>query len=170
VRAAEPRDAARISEIYNQGIEDGQATFETQPRTSADIHAKLNAPGNHVIVAEWGGSAESQPTGRSILGWASISPYSPRPCYAGIGEASVYISRSARHHGIGRLLLNALLDTGRRQGYHKLIGRLLVSNRASRQLVRNAGFREVGIMEKHGRVHGAWHDIVLVERLIEENL
>src|SRR5580658_10110148 len=131
VRPAEPRDAARISEIYNEGIEDGQATLEARPRTPADIVAKLDAPGNHLVVAEWGGkpggtaAAGGPATAHTILGWASITPYSARECYAGVGEASVYISRSARHQGLGRLLLDALVSTATTRGYHKLIGRLL---------------------------------------------
>jgi L-amino acid N-acyltransferase YncA len=161
VRPAEPRDAARISEIYNEGIEDGQATFETRPRVPADIAGKLDTPANHLIVAEWS---------NTILGWASITPYSTRECYSGIGEASVYISRGARHQGLGRLLLDALIAVGVERGYHKLIGRLLASNTASRQLVRGLGFREVGVHQKHGQLGGQWVDVVIVERLIPENM
>src|SRR6266404_556354 len=93
VRPAEPRDAPRISEIYNEGIEDGQATLETRPRTPAEIVAKMNSTGNHLVVAEWGGHPNAAPSDHTILGWASITPYSARECYAGVGEASVYISR-----------------------------------------------------------------------------
>lgn len=173
VRPAEPRDTARISEIYNEGIEDGQATLETRPRTPGDILGKMSAHGNHLIVAEWGGrqpAATASEGGRTILGWASITPYSARDCYAGVGEASVYISRDARHQGLGRLLLEALISTAASKGYHKLIGRLLASNTASRQLVRALGFREVGVHEKHGKLADQWVDVVLVERLIAENL
>ncbi len=179
VRPAEPRDAARISEIYNEGIEDGQATLETLPRTPSAILAKMNVPGNHLVVAEWGGkpggvapSPGGAPvsTAQTILGWASITPYSSRECYAGVGEASVYISRSARHQGLGRLLLDALVAVAVARGYHKLIGRLLASNTASRQLVRGLGFREVGVHQKHGQLAGQWVDVVVAERLIEENL
>jgi L-amino acid N-acyltransferase YncA len=179
VRPAEPRDAARISEIYNEGIEDGQATLETRPRTPADILAKMNAPGNHLVIAEWGGKpggtaappvAGGPASAQTILGWASITPYSSRECYAGVGEASVYISRSARHQGLGRLLLDALVAVAATRGYHKLIGRLLASNTASRQLVRGLGFREVGLHQKHGKLAGQWVDVVVAERLIQENL
>jgi L-amino acid N-acyltransferase YncA len=179
VRPAELRDAARISEIYNEGIEDGQATLETQPRTPADIVTKINTAGNHLVIAEWGGkpggtasggAAGLPATAQTILGWASITPYSSRECYAGVGEASVYISRSARHQGLGRLLLDALITTAAERGYYKLIGRLLASNTASRQLVRGLGFREVGLHEKHGKLSGKWVDVVVAERLITENL
>jgi phosphinothricin acetyltransferase len=176
VRPAEVRDAARISEIYNEGIEDGQATLETRPRTAADVLSKINAPGNHLVIAEWGGkpggtaASASAATAQTILGWASITPYSSRDCYAGVGEASVYISRSARHQGLGRLLLDALIASAAERGYYKLIGRLLASNTASRQLVRGLGFREVGLHEKHGKLAGKWVDVVVAERLIQENL
>jgi len=179
VRPAEPRDAARISEIYNEGIEDGQATLEARPRTPGDILAKMNAPGNHLVIAEWGGkpggtaappAAGGPASAQTILGWASITPYSSRECYAGVGEASVYISRSARHQGLGRLLLDALVAVAATRGYHKLIGRLLASNTASRQLVRGLGFREVGLHQKHGKLAGQWVDVVVAERLIQENL
>jgi L-amino acid N-acyltransferase YncA len=182
VRPAEPRDAARISEIYNEGIEDGQATLEIHPRTPADILAKMNASGHHLVVAEWGGKPGGQAASgaarspaqtsaaQTILGWASITPYSTRECYAGVGEASVYISRGARHQGLGRLLLDALVAVAVARGYHKLIGRLLASNTASRQLVRGLGFREVGVHQKHGKLAGQWVDVVVAERLVEENL
>ena len=166
VRPAVPADAARICEIYNEGIEDGQATLETRPRSHAEIEEQLSRPRHPLIVAEWGGTG----SGSTILGWASITPYSQRECYSGIGEASVYISRSARHQGLGRLLLDALVRTAAGLGYHKLIGRLLASNQASRQLVRGLGFREVGLHEKHGRMGDRWVDVVVVERLISENL
>ncbi len=161
VRAAEARDAGRISEIYNQGIEDGQATLETRPRTPADILEKMNTPRNYLVVAEFA---------HTTLGWASITPYSGRECYAGVGEVSVYISRSARHQGLGRLLLESLVPVAVARGYYKLIGRLLASNTPSRQLVRGLGYREVGVHQKHGRLAGHWVDVVVVERLIEENL
>jgi phosphinothricin acetyltransferase len=150
--------------------------------------AKLNTPGNHLVVAEWGGKpggtaaagaiqaksasrfAGAPATAQTILGWASITPYSARECYAGVGEASVYISRSARHQGLGRLLLDALVSTAAARGYHKLIGRLLSSNTPSRQLVRSLGFREVGLHQSHGKLAGQWVDVVVVERLIQENL
>jgi len=157
VRPAEPRDCIRIAEIYNEGIEDGQATLETRPRSHGEIEEKLTAPGHHLVVAEWGGT---------ILGWASITPYSPRECYIGIGEASVYISRSARHQGLGRLLLEAVVKLAGERDYHKLIGRLLASNTPSRQLVRGLGFREVGIHQRHGKMGDKWVDVVVAERLL----
>lgn len=157
VRPARPADAGRISEIHNEGIEDGQATLDSSPRTLEQVLAQMCSPRHHLFVAEWGGT---------VLGWASISPYSERECYAGIGEASVYIGRNARFQGMGRILLQALIEAAAERGYHKLIGRLISGNHPSRALCRSLGFREVGVHERHGRLGGGWVDVLLVERLI----
>lgn len=158
VRPARPADAARIAEIFNQGIQDAEGTLETRPRSSSEFLALMCRPGYHLFVAEWGGT---------ILGWSSITPYSEGEAYAGVGEASVYISRSSRHQGIGRLLMEALIQNGEQRSYHKLIGRIPVINQPSRRLCRSLGFREVGVHLKHGRVGGNWVDVALVERSLQ---
>ena len=162
IRAAVAGDAAAIASIYNQGIEDRGATFETEPRSAETMSAKL-ADGERfpTLVAEDGGL---------VLGWASLSSYRSRPCYAGIAEFSIYLDRAARGRGVGRQLLGALLDSARDRGYWKLVSRIFPFNAASRALCRSCGFREVGIYEKHGRLDGQWLDVVIVERVIPENL
>jgi phosphinothricin acetyltransferase len=162
IRAAAPIDAAAIAEIYNQGIEDRGATFETQARTPDDILARL-AEGDRfpLLVA-----VEDD----RVLGWAGLSSYRPRECYAGIAEFSIYLERAARGHGIGRQLLTSLLGAARDRGYWKLVSRIFPFNSGSRALCRACGFREVGVYEKHGRLDGEWLDVVIVERLIPENL
>jgi L-amino acid N-acyltransferase YncA len=72
--------------------------------------------------------------------------------------------------GIGRQLLEALADEARGRGYWKLVARIFPFNEASRRLCRASGFREVGVYEKHGRLDGRWTDVIIVERLIQENL
>ena len=161
-RAAVTDDAAVIASIYNQGIADRSATFETEPRTAADIEAKLTAAdGSATLVAEADGE---------VIGWAGLSSYRPRACYAGIAEFSIYLDRAARGRGIGRQLLTALVDAARQRGFWKLVSRIFPFNAASRALCLACGFREVGIYEKHGRLDGDWLDVVIVERLIPENL
>ena len=162
IRPAHIRDASAIAGIYNQGIADRGATFETEPRTVADIEARLSAPDSFpILVAEVDGA---------VVGWAGLSSYRPRACYAGIAEFSIYLDRTARGHGIGRQLLTALIDAARNRGCWKLTSRIFPFNAASRALCRTCGFREVGIYEKHGRLDGRWLDVVIVERLIPENL
>jgi len=162
VRVARAADAEAVAEIYNQGIAERGATFETAPRTAADLRARIEqAPDRFpVIVAEDAGS---------VVGWASIGSYRERPCYAGVGEFSVYIHRDARGRGVGRALLDRLVDEARARGYWKLLSRVFPANTASLGLCRALGFREVGTYEKHGRLDGRWLDVVIVERLIPEN-
>jgi L-amino acid N-acyltransferase YncA len=161
-REARPDDAPAIARIYNQGIEDRGATFETEPRTPADIASRMaEADRFPVLVAELDGT---------VAGWAGLSSYRARACYAGIAEFSIYIDRSARGRGIGRQLLAALVDAARGRGYWKLVSRVFPANAASRALCGACGFREVGVYEKHAQLDGHWMDVVIVERLIPENM
>lgn len=160
VRAATPADAAELAGIYNQGIADGSATFETRPRTAADIAAWFD--GRHPVVAiEHDGA---------VVAFAAAFDYRPRACYAGIAEASVYVARAFRQQGAGRLALAGLIEAAANAGFWKLVSRIFPENTASRRLVATLGFREVGIYQKHGRLDGVWRDVIIVERLIPANL
>lgn len=162
IRPAALADAAAIAEIYNQGIAERGATFETQPRTAADIEARLREQDRFpFLVADSDGL---------LVGWAGTSSYRPRACYAGIAEVSVYLDRGARGRGVGRQLLEALIAAARERGFWKLVSRAFPFNTASRALCRACGFREVGTYEKHACLDGQWLDVVIVERLIRENL
>lgn len=155
-RSAEPRDAAAIACIYNEGIADRVATFETRPRSAADIEAWFD--GMHpVVVVESAGD---------VIAFAATSTYRPRDCYAGIAEFSVYVLREGRGQGVGKVAMQALIEEARRSGFHKLVSRVFPENRASLRLLASAGFREVGVYEKHGQLDGAWRDVVIVERLL----
>jgi len=159
-RVASPDDAADITRIYNQGIVDRVGTFETRERTPEEVRRWFEV--RHPIMVVTDDDA-------TIVAFASTSPYRPRECYAGIAEFSVYVSRSARGQGAGRVAMEALIDAARRAGFWKLVSRVLVENAASRSLMQSVGFREVGIYEKHARLDGRWRDAVIVERLIPEN-
>jgi phosphinothricin acetyltransferase len=93
-----------------------------------------------------------------------------RPHTDGIAELLIYIDRDYRRHGVGRELMRAIQSATRAQGHFKLIGRFLAHNDAGRTLCRMTGWREVGVHEKHTCLEGRWHDVVLVEYLIRENL
>ena len=160
VRTATPNDAAAIARIYNQGIEDRVATFETRLRSVEDVQAWFDSTHPIVVVENELG----------IVAFASTSDYSSRECYSGIAECSVYVSREMRGRGAGRLGLEALIQAAEKAGFWKLVSRVFVENNASRALIRSLGFREVGIYEKHAKLDGVWRDVITVERLIESNL
>jgi phosphinothricin acetyltransferase len=159
-RRATPDDAEAIARIYNQGIADRVATFETTPRSAADVRAWFDGAHPIVVVVD----------DQAIVAFASTSAYRPRACYAGIAEFSVYVGREARGRGAGRLAMQVLLAEAERAGLWKLLSRVFVENVASRGLLRSLGFREVGIYEKHAQLDGAWRDVVIVERVIEANI
>ena len=156
-RAASKADAAAIARIYNDGIDDRVATFETRHRTAADVEHWFD--GRHPIMA-----VEDEGV---VIAFASTSGYRPRDCYAGIAEFSVYAAREGRGRGAGRLAMNALIEAARAAGIWKLVSRVFVENTASRALLRSVGFREVGVYERHARLDGLWRDVVIVERLLE---
>lgn len=156
VRRAVPADAARIATIYNEGMEDRAATFETEPRTAAQIMLWFEF-GYPVIAA--GESAD-------IQAYAVAFPYRSRACYDGVREFSVYVARSGRGQGYGHAALSALIDHARSRGWWKLLSRIFPENTASRGLCAKLGFREVGTYERHGQLDGQWRDVVIVEKLL----
>ncbi|MCU1258799.1 MAG: pat [Bryobacterales bacterium] len=156
-RAATPADATSIAHIYNEGIDDRTATFETLHRAAADIEAWFD--GVHpVIVIERDGE---------VIAFASTSTYRPRDCYRGVAEFSVYVSRAARGTGAGRTAMEYLMSEASRAGFWKLVSRVFPENEASLNLLRSLGFREVGVYYKHGQLDGQWRDVVIVERLLD---
>lgn len=161
VRLAAPADAGAIARIYNQGIEDRVATFETEPRSTTDIAAMLARKGQHypTVVVEQAGR---------VVAFASAGPYRDRPCYAGIAEHSVYVDRAARGVGAGRAALDALCRLYAERGFWKLCSRIFPENAPSLALHERVGFRAVGTYRRHGKLDGVWRDCVIVERLLGE--
>jgi L-amino acid N-acyltransferase YncA len=157
-RPARTEDAEAIAAIYNEGIEDRLATFETHPRTTADVARWFDDGFPLVVVEDAGG----------VVAWASAAPYRPgREAYAGIGEFSVYVARSERGRGAGRAALEQLVVEARRRGLWKLVSRIFPENEASLALCRSVGFREVGVYRRHAKLDGEWRDVVVVELLLD---
>jgi L-amino acid N-acyltransferase YncA len=159
-RPATQADAEAIARIYNQGIEDRVATFETRPRTPEDVEGWFDSVHPVVVVVDEG----------EVIAFASTSTYRPRGCYTGIAEFSVYTARNARGQGAGHIAMTALIIAAEQAGFWKLVSRIFPENMASLALMRSLGFREVGIYEKHGKLDGTWRDVVIVERVIESNI
>jgi L-amino acid N-acyltransferase YncA len=157
-RDAAVADASAIARIYNEGIDDRVATFETRHRTADDVVQWLD--GRHPVVVVEDDDGE-------VIAFAATSTYRLRDCYAGIAEFSVYAARAARGRGAGRAAMKALFIAARAAGFWKLVSRVFVENTASRSLLRSLGFREVGVYERHGQLDGVWRDVVIVEKLLD---
>ena len=158
VRNAIPADAGAICAIYNDAIGERGSTFETDPREPEDFDERIGDERFPLLVAEAGGG---------VAGWAATASYSPRPCYAGIAECSVYVKEEERGRGIGTELAEALALAAWGEGFHKLLGKLFTDNAASIRLVERCGFQAVGVHRRHGQLDGDWRDVLLVERLRE---
>ncbi len=155
-RPAIVTDCAAIARIYNQGIEDRMATFETRSRSPEDIEKWFDGEHPMIVVEDAGG----------IIAFAATSLYRPRECYRGIAECSVYVARECRGRGAGRLALSTLHDTARSAGFHKLVSRVFPENAASLAMLGSIGWRQVGLYRRHGQLDGVWRDVVIVEKLL----
>jgi phosphinothricin acetyltransferase len=159
VRVARVGDSGAIADIYNAGIRDRVATFETRERTLEDVESWFSDTRHPMLVAERDGT---------IVGWTRASSYCQRDCYAGIAEFSVYVAPTERGRRVGDALLAALIPALNGSGFWKVLSRIFVENGASRALCRRHGFREVGVYERHAKLDGVWRDVVIVERLLGE--
>jgi L-amino acid N-acyltransferase YncA len=158
VRRATARDCDAIARIYNQGIDERMATFETAHRSPADVNQWLEV-GHPFVAVETAGI---------LAAFAVAHPYRSRPCYDGVREFSVYVARESRRQGAGLLALQALCAEVASRGWWKLVARIFVENHASRSLCVKAGFREVGVYVRHAKLDGEWRDCVIVEKLVGE--
>ena len=160
-RIATVADAEAIARIYNEGIADRIATFETEARTPAQMASALTDKGDRypTVVVERAGA---------VVAWAGAGAYRSRPAYAGVAEHSVYVARAARGTGAGRAALEELCRAYAERGFWKIVSRIFPENTASLQLHERCGFRVVGVYRRHGRLEGVWRDCVIVERLLGE--
>ncbi len=153
VRGLRPEDWPAVRAIYEAGIRGGDATFETETPSWESWDSAHRS--DLRLVAERDGS---------VVGWAALAPASPRHCYRGVGEVSVYVAEAARGAGVGRELLEGLVERSERAGYWTLNAGVFPENEASLRLHRASGFREVGIRERIGELGGVWRDVLLLER------
>ena len=146
-------DWPAVCAIYEEGIAPGNATFETTaPGWEAWDASHLQ---EHRLVAR---------RGDAIVGWAAATPVSERCVYTGVAENSVYVTASARGHGVGRRLLAALVESTEAAGIWTLQTGIFPENEVSIGLHKTCGFRVVGVRERLGEHHGRWRDVVFMER------
>ena len=153
IEALSAPDWPRVCAIYLEGILSGNATFETEPPSWDQWDRAHLAFGRIIARAEEG-----------VLGWAALSPVSPRKCYAGVAEVSVYVEAKMRGQGIGRALLREVIQQSEANGIWMLQGSLFPENVASLRVCAANGFRQVGRRKHIAKLNGVWHDTVLIER------
>ena len=146
-------DWPAVQAIYQEGIATGNATFEISVPDWPDWDQ------NHLQVCRFIARRADQ-----IVGWAALSPISRRRVYAGVAEVSIYISASVQGQGVGKALLQRLIEESERVGIWTLQAGIFPENIASIRLHKAQGFREVGYRERIGQRHGVWRDVMLLER------
>jgi L-amino acid N-acyltransferase YncA len=154
IRELQEEDWPAVREIYEQGIRGG-STFATEPppwKVWDERHSLR-------IVAESDGE---------VVGWAALSPVSKRHVYRGVAESSVYVAETRRGQGIGRTLMQELIERAEREGIWTIEASMFPENDASLELHRSLGFRVVGVRERIGVRDGVWRDTVLMERRSKE--
>jgi len=151
--ALHEKDWQAVRSIYLEGIATGDATFETE----VPHWEKWNK--GHLTSCRLIARMRDQ-----VVGWAALSPVSRRCAYAGVAEVSIYITASWRGKGIGRLLMQALIDASEKEGIWTLQSSMFPENGASLRLHESCGFRQVGIRERISRLKGTWRDTIIMER------
>jgi phosphinothricin acetyltransferase len=159
VRPATDGDAEAICAIHNQGIVDRVATLDTTLRTPDGTRSWLaeRGPRHPVIVADLDGAT---------VGWASLNRFNPRAAYDHVVDFSVYVERDRRGKGVGRELLDRLVDLARAIGYHKMVLAAMAYNGAGLALYTRVGFSRVGVYREQGQLDGKWVDVVIMEKLL----
>ncbi len=154
IREMQYEDSAAVLEIFQQGVERGNATFDSEVPNWENWEMDFFKQGRFVIENE----------NDVVIGWAALKPVSKRPCFSGVAEVSIYINNEYQGKGLGTVLLRKLILDSEEHGFWTLQSGIFPENKASLALHSKLGFREVGIQKKIGRMNGIWRDVILVER------
>jgi L-amino acid N-acyltransferase YncA len=160
VREASTQDGAACAELYAPYVIETAITFETEPPSAAQMGERIAAAARtHAwLVLEQDGR---------VAGWAYGGPFDSRAAYRWTCEVSVYIERSSRGRGGGRLLYEELLQRLAARGFRMAVARIALPNDASQALHRAVGFEPVGVYRNIGYKHGRWHDVALAQRSLD---
>jgi L-amino acid N-acyltransferase YncA len=153
IRAMRSDDWPAVRDIYSEGIATGNATFEIET-PEWDNWNQRHLQDCRLVARD----------SQRILGWAALSPVSSRPVYSGVAEVSVYVASEARGRGVGKMLLQSLIEQSEHCGIWTLQAGIFPENVSSIALHRSCGFLEVGRRQKLGQRNGVWRDVLLLER------
>jgi len=156
IEEMDPAHWQQVRQIYQEGIETGLATFETE-LPSWEKWDEAHLPFARLVAIAQG----------LVQGWAALSAVSTRAVYSGVAEVSVYVSASWRGQGVGTALLKRLVDDSQKNGIWTLQSGIFPENVSSIALHESCGFRVVGTRKRIGKLHGIWRDTVLLERRSE---
>jgi L-amino acid N-acyltransferase YncA len=154
IRSMRAADAEQVLEIYQDGLDTGNASFETVVPTWERWDA-AHLPDHRYVCVDVAGR---------VIGWVALAPVSSRLVYAGVAELSIFVGKQARGRGVGTALLHTVIDSSEAAGIWTLQAGILPENTASLALHERAGFRTVGVRERIGCHNGWWRDVVLLER------
>ncbi|MGA9278597.1 N-acetyltransferase family protein [Ilumatobacter sp.] len=175
LRSAEHDDAEAMRAIYNHEVDNFTTTLDMVPRSLADQEAWIAARAGafKAIVAVTGsevgglqGSDTEPPNESRVVGFASLSPFKERPAYSPTVETSIYVARAYAGHGIGRTLMDRLIEEARDSGFHSMIARIETSGEASLALHRACGFELIGIEREVGRKFRRWLDVATMQLML----
>jgi phosphinothricin acetyltransferase len=152
IEAMKTDDWPDVRAIYEEGLATGVGSFEIAP-PSWEQWDRARLPHSRLVARE-----------DAVLGWAALSAVSQRACYAGVAEVGVYVAATARGRGVGRALLEAVVESAESHGIWTLQGATIAENAASLALQARCGFRTVGRRERIAKRDGVWHDTILTER------
>ncbi len=158
-RTADPGDAQYIANIWNQGIEDGNTTFEIKKRDAVwTTNWLVNRDRRYtVMVAD---------NGKELLGWLSLNPFSQREAYRLVADISIYIERKHRGNGIGSAILDYGIIEAKKNNFHKLVLTMIYGNEPARKLYTSRGFATAGIMHEQGLLNNKWIDTEIMEKIL----
>jgi L-amino acid N-acyltransferase YncA len=165
LRAAVRGDAEAMRTLYNHEVENHTTTLDMVPRSLSEQQDWIAARSGafQAIVAVVDPPADDA---GAVVGFASLSPFKDRPAYRPTVENSVYVARSHTGLGIGRRLMDRLIEDARESGFHSMIARIEASGEASRALHRACGFELVGIEREVGRKFGRWLDVATMQLML----
>lgn len=159
IRPIELADAEPTREIYNLEVVDSTVTFDLVPRSLEDQQ-------NWIVDHSGSYPALVAVRDGEVVGFASTSPYRPRPAYATTVETSVYVRRDQQGRGVGLALMQELVTVAADHGFHSMIARIVGGHTASIALHARVGFHEIGLEREVGRKFGKWLDVVLMQRML----
>jgi L-amino acid N-acyltransferase YncA len=153
IRNMQDSDAAAVLDIYQQGLDSGEASFETRAPDWHHWNLKY-LPFCRLVKLQ----------GETLQGWTALAPVSARDCYRGVAEVSVYVASEHTGKGVGNELMAALVAASEENGIWSLYSSIFPENEATRRLHLRHGFREVGLRERIAQQHGRWRNTLILER------